>query len=326
MPLFSFCIPTYRRAAFLGRTLSSALAQTVTDFEIIVVDDCSPDDTAEVVRGFTDPRIRYTLNEKNLGVPENLNRAMSLAKGEYLVLLEDHDLVDPTYLEETRGIMTRHPNVGFVATGCLAIDEQDRPLEKYVSPFPETMDGRKLLRRLLTRTDCPFSVTAVIRRTALGGLDPLFDARYWWYADQYLWWRLAAKTDFGYVARPLLKLRVRESDHLLSDRHWESALMLDRIHKENWGLLYPGGGLRSWWDRVRYEKAKIWSAALVRGGKMLRGEPWTNEDERASRDYLSSVGSFVLEGVGKVPIRLAARLRDAYKALHRDRTRLDGKC
>jgi len=78
---------------------------------------------------------------------------------------------------------------------------------------------------------------------------------------------LAARTDFGYVARPLLKFRMREADHHLSDRHWESELMLDRIHNENWGLLYPEGGIRSFWDRVRYETAKTWSTARMRGGR-----------------------------------------------------------
>lgn len=325
MPLVSICVPTYRRAAFLGGTLSSALAQTVMDFEIVVVDDCSPDDTAGVVREFKDPRIRYVLNEKNLGVPENLNRAMSLARGEFLVLLEDHDLLEPNYLEETLGVMRRNPKVGFVATGCLTIDEKDHPLERYVVPFPEAMAGRKLLRRLLTRTDCPFSVTAVIRRTAIAGLEPLFDSRYWWYADQYLWLRLAAKVDFGYVAKPLLKFRMRESNHFLSDRHWESALMIDRIHKENWHLLYPAGGLWSRWDRMRYEKAKVWTTALSRGGRMLRNEPWTEEDERSARAYLSPMGRIVLNGVGRVPARIAARLRAIYAARHRNMTRIEAE-
>jgi len=302
--------------------LASALGQTIEDFEIVVVNDCSPDDTAGVVGGFTDPRIRYVLNEKNLGVPENLNRAMSLATGEFLVLLEDHDLLEPNYLEETLGVLRRHPNAGFVATGCLTIDEEDRPLERYVEDLPEAMAGHALLRRLLTRTDCPFSVTAVIRRTAMAGLEPLFDSRYWWYADQYLWLRLAAKTDFGYVARPLLKFRMRESGHYLSDRHWESALMLDRIHKENWHLLYPAGGLCSRWDRMRYEKAKIWTIALIRGGKMLRNEPWMDEDEQFVRAYLSPVGRIILDGVGRVPSWLAAFLRDTYAARHRNKTRI----
>jgi len=88
MPMVSICVPAFRRAAFIGRAISSVLMQTVEDFEIIVVDDCSPDNTKEVVEAFSDSRIRYVRNERNLGVPANLNYAISLTKGRFLVLLE----------------------------------------------------------------------------------------------------------------------------------------------------------------------------------------------------------------------------------------------
>ena len=97
-------------------------------------------------------------------------------------------------------------------------------------------------------------------------------------------------------------------------------LVLDRIHRDNWRLLYPNGGLRSRLDRVRYEKSKIWTAMLMRGGKMLRNEPWTEDDDRSARAYLSPVGCFLLDVAGKVPVRLAARVRDVYTARHRART------
>ena len=97
-PLVSLCLPTYRRERYLGRTIASALAQTESDFEIVVVDDCSPDASAAVVERFADPRVRYVRNRENLGVPENLNRAFSLARGEFLLLLEDHDLLAPAFL------------------------------------------------------------------------------------------------------------------------------------------------------------------------------------------------------------------------------------
>ena len=143
-PLVSFCVPTYRRAAFISQTLASALAQTVDNIEVVVVDDCSPDNTAEVVKGFSDRRMRYIRNVENLGVPENLNRAMSLADGAYLVLLEDHDLLEPNYLEETLKIMDCYPSVGFVATGIITVDERGNPRERYVEDLPEFMAGRKL--------------------------------------------------------------------------------------------------------------------------------------------------------------------------------------
>lgn len=320
-PLVSFCVPTYQRAAFLDQTLTSALAQTVSDIEIVVVDDCSPDNTVDVVNSFRDTRIRYFRNKENLGVPENLNRAMSIAKGTYLVLLEDHDLLEPTYLEEAVKVMHRYKSVGFVATGLITIDERGNSRELCVEDLPEFMFGRKLLRRLLTRTVCPFPVTTVIRRSAIEGIEPLFDPRYGWYADQYLWLRLSAKSDFGYVAKPLMKFRMRETDHYLTDRHWESYLCLDRIHRDNWWLLYPRLGLRSRRDWLLYEKSKLWRMAIFRTSRILRNERWIEEDDRLCKSYLSPLSRLILKFIGMLPIGLIYQLRDAYRFYHYNRTK-----
>lgn len=323
MPLVSLCVPTYRRAAFIGQTLTSALEQTVDDFEIIVVDDCSPDNTAEIVRSVSDRRMRYMRNPENLGLPKNLNHAMSQAQGEYLVLLEDHDLLEPTYLEKTLKIMEHYPSVGFVATGCIHIDQKDHPQERHVEDLPEFMEGRKLLRRLLRRGGCPFSVTALIRRSATKGVEPLFDARYWWYADQYLWIRLAAKSDFGYIAQPLLKFRTREADHFLANRFWESFLFLDRIHRDNWHLLHARPGLASQWDWLLYEKDKLWTAATMRAGRMLRNEPWTEEDDKSAQAYLSPLARLILNSIGVLPLWVISMVRYLHFIYHHNRTKLD---
>lgn len=318
--MVSFCVPTYSRAGFIRQTIESALKQTMDDIEIVIVDDDSPDNTAEVVRGFSDQRIHYFRNERNLGVPENLNRAVSLAKGSYLVLLEDHDVLSPTYLEETLKIMERYPSVGFVATGLITIDNQGNPQEQYVESFPEFMPGRRLLRRLLIRTDCPFPVTTLIRRSAIIGLEPLFDSRYGWYADQYLWLRLSAKADFGYASKPLLKFRLREKEHYLANRHWESLLCLNRIHRDNWHLLHSNSVFKSGWNLLLYEKSKLWNTVVLRLGRIIRNERWTEEDQKFSGFYLSSFSRLLLKIAGILPLGLAVKLRDFYKIYHQKRT------
>jgi glycosyltransferase involved in cell wall biosynthesis len=312
-PLVSLCVPTYRRAAFIGETLTSALCQTVDDFEIIVVDDVSPDNTAEVVAGFTDSRIRYIRNERNRGVPENLNYALSLARGEFMLILEDHDILEPTYLEETLAVMRCQPSVGFVASGLITIDEQGQSLQRFVEPWPELLTGRWLLRRLLTRTDCPFSVTTLIRRSAAEGLEPLLDAKYGWYADQYLWLRLAAKSDFGYVAKPLLRFREREAGHYLAEQFWESVLCVDRIHQDTWLLLHPRPSVRAYLDRSKYEVAKLKQIAGMRAGKLLRGEDWAVADRDNTRYYLLATGHWLLAAMGLVPVPVWTVVRRRWK-------------
>lgn len=90
--LVSIVLPTYKRAHLLPLAIRSVLAQTYANWELIVVDDNSPDATAEVVASFADPRIRYVRNEPNLKLPRALNRGFSLARGEYLTWTSDDNL------------------------------------------------------------------------------------------------------------------------------------------------------------------------------------------------------------------------------------------
>lgn len=285
-PRVSFCLPTYGRAAFIGQTLASVLAQTITDFEVVVVDDCSPDNTRDVVAEYNDPRIRYQRNEHNLGVPANLDFAMAQARGEFAVLLEDHDLLEPTFLAEALGVMERHPTVGLVATGTITIDQLNVQVDRYVSPLSEFTPGRVILKQLLTRHACPFSVTTLIRRSAIQGLEPWFDSKYGWYADQYLWLRLMAQSDFGYVPRPLLYFRLREAGHTLLDREWESLFTIDRIRRDNWHLRFPSSSLSSAMGWTRFTLEKLRQIVILRLRRRTDGEPWTEADSSQLQRYL----------------------------------------
>ncbi|MDB5892522.1 MAG: hypothetical protein JWQ88_53 [Rhodoferax sp.] len=94
-PLVSICIPTYRGAHFIGRTIAAVIDQTYGNLQIIVVDDNSPDDTEAAVRKFGDERIRYVRNAGNLGPEGNWNRCRDLARGRYFKLLPHDDLLFP---------------------------------------------------------------------------------------------------------------------------------------------------------------------------------------------------------------------------------------
>lgn len=99
-PLVSIVLPTYKRAQVLPWAIRSVLAQTYANWELIVVDDNSPDDTAAVVASFTDPRIRYVRNDPNLKLPRALNRGFSLARGGFLTWTSDDNLYAPQALDK----------------------------------------------------------------------------------------------------------------------------------------------------------------------------------------------------------------------------------
>jgi glycosyltransferase involved in cell wall biosynthesis len=308
------CVPTYGRAHHLGETLRSALAQTISDIEIVVVDDCSPDNTAEVVNGIRDSRVRFIRNEINAGVPENYNRVMNLARGSYLLLLEDHDLLEPTYLERTLDVMHRNSRVGFVATGMVTIDDDDKPHEEYVENFAEVTRGRQLLRRLLTRHDSPFSITALIRRSAASHVRPLFDPKYWWYADLNLWMQIAAVADFGYVREKLLRFRLREDGHFLLSREWESLFCIEQLHRDNWHLLFTRPGAASAVGWMSFERAKLREIIYMKMRRKAMQQAWTAADDSALRRYLQPPLRLLTDATALVPasfLRLARRVHRA---------------
>src|SRR5690242_1647265 len=98
-PLVSVCVPCYNGAHFIGATIESVLSQTFEDFELIIVDDHSTDETVEIVQAFTDSRIRFSRNRENLGMGANWNHVLSLGLGKYVKLLCEDDLIHDECLE-----------------------------------------------------------------------------------------------------------------------------------------------------------------------------------------------------------------------------------
>lgn len=110
---FSICIPAYK-SKHLAACIQSILNQTVSDFELIVLNDCSPEPVKEITEGIHDDRIRYYENEVNVGAVRlvaNWNKCLSIAKGDYIMIMGDDDLLEPDYLEEFLKLMDAYPNV-----------------------------------------------------------------------------------------------------------------------------------------------------------------------------------------------------------------------
>jgi len=103
----SVIIPTYNYGSYIGRTLSAILFQTYKNFEILVIDDGSTDNTREIVEGFQDPRIRY-LYQNNQGACVARNRGICEAKGDYLLFHDADDLIEPGHLEEYLSVAVEH--------------------------------------------------------------------------------------------------------------------------------------------------------------------------------------------------------------------------
>lgn len=110
-------MPTYNVAPFVKEAVESVLRQTYTDFELLVIDDCSKDNTVEVVRSITDPRIRVEQNERNLGLADNLNRGLSLIDTEYVARMDGDDIAEPFWLEKEIAVLDSNPEIGVCSGG-----------------------------------------------------------------------------------------------------------------------------------------------------------------------------------------------------------------
>lgn len=215
MPRVSVVITTYQRADYVGGVIEMLLNQTLMDIEVIVADDGSTDGTADVVRRFDDPRLRY-LRREHMGMPAILNEGFAAARGAYIMTCHDHDIYEPTLLAELANALDQFPSAAYAHCGLLVVDPTaTRIVDRHVCDFlPLTAGLAFLEERLLPGMDSPVCALTMVRATSLRGeaLDPA----YGFVADVELWLRLATRGDVAYVARPLIRTRQRDATSELS--------------------------------------------------------------------------------------------------------------
>ena len=162
-PKVTVLIPVYNREKYVAAAIESILAQSFTDFELLLIDDGSTDGSVGVMRSYTtDPRVRLVRNEGNLGIPATRNRGIALAGGEYIAMLDSDDWAYPTRLAKQVAFLNRHKDHAMVGAWTVGMNEEGRPLEKgkrrFVSPG-------ELQSRLLFRA-C-FAQTSILARTVI---------------------------------------------------------------------------------------------------------------------------------------------------------------
>ncbi|HYL89195.1 MAG TPA: glycosyltransferase [Burkholderiales bacterium] len=212
MPAVSVGIPTYRGAAHIAETIESVLAQTFADFELVIVDDVSPDETAEVVARYRDPRLRFVRNERTLGVEENWNRCLRLARGRYFKLLPHDDLIAPECLAREVEVLDADPGgrLAFVFCARRIIDEHSRALLTRGYPhqggvIPARSAARRCIRRGANLLGEP---GGLLFRTALAQRVGDFDASLRIVTDLDYWFRLLLHGDAYYLSENLASFRV----------------------------------------------------------------------------------------------------------------------
>ena len=129
MPLASIVVPNYNYGRYLGECLDSIFGQTVSDFEVIVIDDASTDNTAEVLAKIVDPRLRVITHQANKGLVITLNEVLCAARGRYVARIDSDYKYRPYFLEQTISILEARPSVGLVYGDAALMDAQSVEFE-----------------------------------------------------------------------------------------------------------------------------------------------------------------------------------------------------
>src|SRR4051812_2463554 len=211
-PTVTFIVPCFRLAHLLHECVTSILGQTFSDLEVLIMDDCSPDNTQEVATSFSDPRVRYVKNSQNLGNTRNYNEGIRLARGRYIWLISADDyLRRPYVLERYMEVMERNPRVGYaVCSGVGVKDGKETALLEYsrCEPHDRVVPGHEWLRRLL-RLNVVLAASGLVRRECYERFS-LFPLDMPWACDWYLWSLYALHRDVAYFEEPMICYREHE--------------------------------------------------------------------------------------------------------------------
>lgn len=201
MPKVTVVIPTYNAIAYLPSTLDSVIKQTFTDFEVLIIDDGSSDDTVEWASQLVDARVRLIVQE-NQGVAVARNKGIANAKGEYVAFLDADDLWEPTKLEKQVKCLEENPQVGLVNTSILNIDEQGNLLGAVDA---HDVQGN-VLKYIVEENLILCGSAPMVRRSCLEAVQG-FDQTLMSAEDWDLWIRIAARYEFAVVREPLVLYR-----------------------------------------------------------------------------------------------------------------------
>ncbi len=224
--MISIIVPVYNAEKFIRETIQSVLDQTYTDFELLLVDDCSRDKSAEVIESFEDARVILLRQEQNAGAYAARNRGLKEAKGRYIAFLDSDDCWEPCKLEHEMAFMERE-SAGFVFTGYEFADENCVGTGKVVR-VPRTINFKQALSNTTI-----FTSTVLIDREKIP--DELIEMPHIASEDTATWWRILKAGHVGYGLDENL-VRYRRSGNSLSANKF---VALKRI----WGLYRKIAGL-----------------------------------------------------------------------------------
>lgn len=214
-PTVSFVIPCYKLGHLVAECVNSILAQSYSHFEILIMDDCSPDNTSEVAKTITDSRVRYIRNEQNLGHLNNYNKGIKLSRGQYVWLISADDrLRVPYVLERYVNLLEQHPEVGYVFCPGIGLQSSGETelLETFYYGAKDTIfKGTEFIATVLRKGGGLLSPSVMVRKLCYEQLS-MFPLDMPHQGDLYLWFLWALHYDVAYLAEPMVNYRSHDAN------------------------------------------------------------------------------------------------------------------
>ena len=205
-PSVSIIIPTYNRRDLISETIQSVLAQTFKDFEILVIDNGSSDDTSQVIKKINDPRVHYYWQEPTGGPAHPRNRGLRMSKGKWVCFLDSDDLWVPDKLESQLLLCEKRPDLKWVYAKTAWFDhETGKEMDVYNNfEYYEGDICDKLIMNNFIASPTPLIKRSVFDEVGEFNEKNTFFAR----EDWELWLRIASKYPIGFVPKVLSKYRI----------------------------------------------------------------------------------------------------------------------
>lgn len=229
--LYSFVLPAYK-AKFLGEAIDSILAQTYTNFELIIVNDASPEDLESIVKLYDDPRIQYYTNKVNVGGKDLIaqwNYSITYAKGEYLILASDDDIYEVEYLEKMDKLVCKYPYVHVFRPRVQLIDSNGEVIgvEGYLNEYSTTLEFLYAWVNNWTGSGVPFYI---FRRDALINKGGFAQYPLAWFADDATVLRMS---DTGIVTLNEVLFSFRWSGLSITSKPNQYSTLKEKINATN---------------------------------------------------------------------------------------------
>ncbi|RWY50194.1 glycosyltransferase [Mucilaginibacter gilvus] len=221
MPKVSIIVPTYNRSVYLKETLNSILKQSFDDYEIIITDNCSPDDTEQVVKSIADPRIVYSKNAQNLGSVNNYNKSLELVKGELIHLFSDDDIMLADCLADKVAVFEKYPEVAILHSDINTIDKNGHIISNShafnvykkwakLHATSRIFDKKQYHKFLMANNFV--CMPAVMMRTSVFKKIGFFDSTLSYIVDWQYWLKASLFFDFYYINKKTISYRIHDTN------------------------------------------------------------------------------------------------------------------